>query len=179
MPKRAGDKKKAAAAKETGETKPHNKGKKPTRREISAGGIVFRPVKKRGKKPAIEVALISTRGGKLWGLPKGLVEEGENIARTAHREVKEETGLDGKIIKNLGHVEYFYTFVDGEESTLIFKIVYFFLMEYTGGDTADHDSEVDECRWFPIDEARDALKYDDEKGLIDAAATELKEQGFL
>lgn len=138
-------------------------------KEISAGGVVFR---KAGE--SVEVALISTKGGKVWGLPKGLVEDHENIARTAHREVKEETGLDGRILKNLGHIEYFYSFKDERETTRIFKIVYFFLMEYTGGDVSDHDEEVEECRWFPIEQARELLKYDDEKGIIDKAMDEIR-----
>ena len=39
-----------------------------TERRISAGGVVLR---RAGAKT--EVALISTKGGKVWGLPKGLV----------------------------------------------------------------------------------------------------------
>jgi 8-oxo-dGTP diphosphatase len=135
-----------------------------TERQISSGGVIFRK-----RKALIEVALISVKGGKVWGLPKGTAEKGENLARTAHREVKEETGLDGSILENLGHIEYFYTFKEGEELKRYFKIVYFFLMEYTGGDVKDHDHEVDECRWFPIDEAIEALKYKDEKEIVKKA----------
>jgi 8-oxo-dGTP pyrophosphatase MutT (NUDIX family) len=139
-------------------------------REISAGGVVFR-----SSGGVIEVALISVKHGKLWGLPKGLVEKGENLARTAHREVKEETGLDGKIIKNLGHIEYFFTFKHEEGFTRVFKIVYFFLMEYAGGDVSDHDEEVVDCRWFPLDEAIGLLKYEDEKGILKKARSVLAE----
>lgn len=147
-----------------------------TERQISAGGVVFR---KKGK--VIEVALISTKGGKVWGLPKGGVEEGENLARTAHREVKEETGLDGKILKNLGHIEYFFTFKDekGEGMKRYFKIVYFFLMEYTAGDVGAHDEEVVDCKWFPIDEARRLMKYEDEREIIKKAKRVLKELEYI
>ncbi|MFQ5736415.1 MAG: NUDIX hydrolase [Thermodesulfobacteriota bacterium] len=132
-----------------------------TERRLSCGGVIYK--KERGK---IKVALISVKGGKVWGLPKGLVEKGENIARTAHREVKEETGLDGRIICKLGHIEYFFTFKDGAQARRVFKIVYFFLMRYTGGRTSDHDSEVDECRWFEIDAAMGLMKFDDEREII-------------
>lgn len=132
-----------------------------TERQISAGGVIFRK-----HDDVVEVALISVKGGKVWALPKGLVEKGENIARTAHREVKEETGLDGRILENLGHVEYFYAFKDKGETTRYFKIVYFFLMEYSAGSTDGHDEEVVECRWFPIDEAVGLLKYEDEKNIV-------------
>lgn len=135
-----------------------------TDRHISAGGVVFR---KNG--PDIEVALISVRGGKVWGLPKGTAEKGENLAATAHREVREETGLDGRIIEKIGHIEYFYTVKDSGPPKRVFKIVYFFLMEYLSGDVADHDDEVDECRWVPIAEAIELMRFKDEKETLEKA----------
>jgi 8-oxo-dGTP pyrophosphatase MutT (NUDIX family) len=143
-------------------------------RAISAGGVIFRP-----SKETVEVALISVRHGKVWGLPKGLMEEGENLARTAHREVREETGLNGKILRNLGHVEYFYTFRDDDKAVRVFKIVYFFLMEYVDGDVADHDDEVVDCRWFPLDTATGLMKYEDEKGIMGKAKSALKELEYI
>ncbi len=139
-------------------------------RELSAGGVIYRRV-----GDSVEVALISVKNGKKWGLPKGRVEKGEKITCTAHREVREETGLDGKIISNLGHIEYFFTFKDEESNRKIFKIVYFFLMEYVSGSTDDHDDEVEECRWFGINDAITLLKFDDEKELLRKAIKVIKE----
>lgn len=131
-------------------------------RQISAGGVIFRK-----RDGLVEIALISVRGGKVWGLPKGTAEKGENLARTAHREVREETGLDGRIIEKIGHIEYFFTFKEGGEAARrIFKIVYFFLMEYTSGSVEDHDDEVDECRWVRIDDATAMMRFKDEKEII-------------
>lgn len=135
-----------------------------TERQISAGGVIYRRI-----GADIEVALISVKGGKVWGLPKGTAEKGENLARTAHREVKEETGLDGRIIEKIGHIEYFYSLKDDGPPRRIFKIVYFFLMEFISGDVADHDNEVDECRWVPLDEAIDLMRFKDEKEILGKA----------
>lgn len=133
--------------------------------QISAGGVIYRRI-----GADIEVALISVKGGKVWGLPKGTAEKGENLARTAHREVREETGLDGRIIEKIGHIEYFYSLKeDGLPPRRIFKIVYFFLMEFISGDVADHDDEVDECRWVPVDEAIDLMRFKDEKEILGKA----------
>ncbi|MDP2798366.1 MAG: NUDIX hydrolase, partial [Deltaproteobacteria bacterium] len=52
----------------------HKESKRETVKQISAGGVLFRESGGR-----IEIALIATRDGRVWGLPKGLVEEGENI----------------------------------------------------------------------------------------------------
>ena len=145
-----------------------------TERQISAGGVVFRP-----SGETVEVALISVKGGKVWGLPKGLEEEGESLARTAHREVKEETGLDGRILKKIDHIEYFFSFKEDRAVKRFFKIVYFFLMEYTGGDVVNHDREVEECRWFPIDEAIKLMKYEDEKGILRKSKKMLKELEYI
>ncbi|MEE9613366.1 MAG: NUDIX hydrolase [Thermodesulfobacteriota bacterium] len=152
-----------------------------TERQLSSGGVVFRRVE--GGEDAIEVALISVKSGAgkgpaVWCLPKGLVEEGENIARTAHREVKEETGLDGKILKKINTIHYFYSRKDEEGTRRFLKVVYFFLMEYTTGDTAFHDDEVEECRWFQIDKAVKAVAYDDEREILKKARKLIEEGNY-
>ncbi|MBI5682013.1 MAG: NUDIX hydrolase [Deltaproteobacteria bacterium] len=144
-----------------------------TERQISSGGVIFRKTLEQ-----TYVALISVKNGKVWTLPKGLVEKGENIARTAHREVKEETGLDGKIIKNIGHIQYFYCHKENDEMIRFFKIVYFFLMEYADGDVQDHDTEVTDCQWFPIDDAIQLVRYEDEKGILKKARDMIVKRTF-
>ena len=42
-------------------------------------------------------------------------------------------------------------------------------MRYLSGDTANHDHEVDEARWFDILTAKKSLKYVNEKRLVDLA----------
>jgi ADP-ribose pyrophosphatase YjhB (NUDIX family) len=68
-----------------------------TRFQLSAGGVVCR----RSPAGQFEVALIATQEGERWGLPKGLVEEGEALEETALREVREETGLEAEVIERL------------------------------------------------------------------------------
>ncbi len=140
-----------------------------TERQISSGGVIYR--RSHGQ---IEVALIAVKEGAVWCLPKGLREDGETIARTAHREVKEETGLDGKIIKLIDHIQYFYAHKEAEETKRFFKIVYFFLMEYTQGDVKNHDNEVHDCQWFPIDDAIKLVEYKDEKEILKKAGKSLE-----
>lgn len=131
-----------------------------TVREISSGGVVYR--KKQG---AIEVVLI--RVGKRWALPKGQVEAGEGLQETALREVREETGLEGNIVAKLGDITYWYTNKTKEgEAIRIFKRVYFYLLRYLKGDVSRHDHEVEEARWFPLNEARRQISYPTERDIL-------------
>jgi 8-oxo-dGTP diphosphatase len=139
-----------------------------TVREISAGGIVYR-----GDHGGTEVALIRVRNR--WGLPKGHVEEGESVQETALREVREETGLDGRVVAKLGDITYWYTNKTHEgEPIRIFKRVYFFLVRYLGGDVRQHDEEVEEASWMPIGEAVNKLAYPTEREMMRKAIAFLK-----
>jgi len=138
-----------------------------TRSEFSAGGVVVRP----GPK-GVEVALAArrTRKGHLaWGLPKGLVEPGEEPDQAALREVQEETGLEARIVRPLGNIEYWYVW-EGER---VRKRVAFFLMEAAGGDVSLHDHEMEEVRWFPLQQAVRKASYPSERDVIRRASEAL------
>ncbi len=135
-----------------------------TVREISSGGVVYRR-----RKGITEVVLIRVRGR--WRLPKGKVEEGEGLEETALREVREETGLEGKVVAKLGHITYWYTNKRRDGETIrIFKRVYFYLIRCLEGDVAGHDDEVEEACWWPITEARKQLFYPTERDMARKAA---------
>src|SRR4029079_4894627 len=92
------------------------------RHEHSSGGAV---IAIRNGQPY--VAMIATRGRTRWGLPKGAVSKGETSEEAALREVREETGLEAKIVEKLDTIEYFFRVAD----TLIKKRVDFYLTQHT------------------------------------------------
>lgn len=150
-------------------TKPRRKAPAvPTRREISAGGVVYR----RGDD-GIEIVLASrrTRRGQLaWGLAKGGIEDEESMEDAAVREVREETGLLAEIEASLGETRYFYVW----ENVRIRKTVHFFLMRHTGGDIDDRDDEMEEIRWFPLERALKRAAYRGEREVLVRAADLLR-----
>ncbi len=137
------------------------------KRQISSGGVIFR---RRGDD--FEVALISVKGGRNWCLPKGIVDKGETPEVTAVREVREESGLTGKIIDSLGEITYWY-YIQGENSKCR-KTVHFYLMEYEHGSTSQHDFEVDAAGWFTIGEAMEKISFKGDKEILGKARERLK-----
>ncbi len=116
--------------------------------------------------------MVSVKGGKIWCLPKGIINSGESPEMTAIREVKEETGLRGKIIEKLGKISYW--FFMKEENIKCKKTVHFFLMEYQGGDTSKHDFEVESVSWFPVYEAIKRAGYKSEIEILEKAKKKLQ-----
>ncbi len=131
------------------------------RREISAGCVIYRT----GEGGA-EVVLIRPKDHDSWALPKGLLEKGETPEAAALREVKEETGLEGRILRKIDNIKYTYNATWENPPERVFKIVTFYLMEHTGGDAMRHDWEVEEVAWFPVDEAIREASYRTEKDII-------------
>jgi 8-oxo-dGTP pyrophosphatase MutT (NUDIX family) len=133
--------------------------------EFSAGGVVVRDH---------EVIVIvpvrrDARGNKVLALPKGHPDGEESAEEAAAREVSEEAGVTAELIDKLGDVRYSYE----RNRRRIAKRVEFFLFEYRSGDVADHDHEIEDARWMPLEEARQALTYDGEREMIDRALSRL------
>ena len=128
--------------------------------EVSAGGLVLRR-----HESTYDALLIGRGTPRVWTLPKGHVEARESNEQAALREVREETGCWGEIISRLNEISYWFYVGKAKHK----KTVTFFLMRYLSGDTENHDHEVDEARWFDIVGARKALKYVNEKRLVDMA----------
>jgi 8-oxo-dGTP diphosphatase len=110
----------------------------------SAGGVIYRR-----EGDTIYVALIATNSGARWGLPKGHVFDGETPEDAARREIGEETGLHGEVVQPLETIEYW--FRAGRQR--IHKFVDLYLLRYCYGEVVPQEAEVDDARWFTLDEA--------------------------
>ena len=129
---------------------------------MSAGGVVLR-----GDDVLV---IVPTRraadGTRVLALPKGHVDPGETPVQAAAREVREEAGVEGELVGELGDVHYVYM----REGRRIAKRVTYFAFRYAAGDPADHDHEVEEARWMPAAQAARALSYAGDREMVARAA---------
>ncbi|HVS61781.1 MAG TPA: NUDIX domain-containing protein [Gemmatimonadaceae bacterium] len=136
----------------------------PVRDQESAGGVVFRRDNER-----IDVVIVAVGGQNRWQLPKGLVEKDEKPEIAAVREAREEGGIDSEVVEHIETLEYWYAGLDGGERVRFHKRVHFYLLRYLSGDTGNHDWEVNEARWVPIDDAKSQLAFDNERRVVERA----------
>jgi ADP-ribose pyrophosphatase YjhB (NUDIX family) len=133
--------------------------------ELSAGGavvlgsevIVVTPVKRDANRRRV------------LALPKGHLNRGESAEAAATREVTEETGVNAELIDKLGDVEYTYERRGRRRD----KRVAFFLFQYRSGNLEDHDHEIEDARWMPLEEAARELTHAGEREIVRRAMSRL------
>ena len=126
---------------------------------VSAGGVVLRK-----GRDGDEVVLCGRSDPVRWALPKGTPDPGETREQTALREVREETGLDVQIVRQLDSIQYW--FLRSSDGARCHKTVHYYLMAPTGGDTSRHDDEFDFVEWFPLPQAIEAMTYPNEARIV-------------
>ena len=134
--------------------------------ETSAGGLI---VEVQGGRAAVAVIARRNRGGRLeWCLPKGHLEGSETPEQAAVREIAEETGITGRVLKHLATIDYWFASSDHR----VHKVVHHFLLEATGGTLTtenDPDHEAEDVAWVDIDQVARRLAYPNERRIVAAA----------
>jgi len=135
------------------------------REETSAGGVVYRVVRGR---PLFLLIRDSYRN---WGFPKGHLEPGEAPEATALREVQEETGLRGLVVRGpVDTIDWYFRF----RGRLVHKVCHFYLFESRTARTApQRDEGITACRWLPLEEAVERISYANARMVLERAAAML------
>jgi 8-oxo-dGTP pyrophosphatase MutT (NUDIX family) len=134
--------------------------------EFSAGGVVVRD----GECVVIVPTRPAADGSKVLALPKGHPERDESPADAALREVREEAGVEARLVEKLGDVRYWYM----REGRRIAKVVSFFLLAYVSGEVSDHDREVQDARWLELEQAARELTYPGEREMVARALSRIR-----
>ena len=120
-----------------------------------AGAIAIRT-----RHGAVEALVVRSRKDpSVWIFPKGHIDPGESAAEAAVRELHEEAGVDGEIVKPIGML----AFRSGRE----FVEVTYYLTRFIRTVPQSEDRDVD---WLPIAEARQRLSFETARQLLDEAA---------
>lgn len=158
---------------EMGEPEDGSLDKENMKEEKLGGAVVY---KKEGNSPSgeagdIKFALVHDIFG-YWTLSKGKIEEGENSADGAKREIMEEIGLDVKIGEEIGQNEYV---ASDPEKGKIKKTVTYFIAEAKDGEIKlKQTGGLDGARWFSLAELGDLNMYEDIRGIIAKAIKIIK-----
>ena len=112
-------------------------------------------------KPRITSAVIVEHEGKvllgrrnktncegMWVIPGGGVDWGEKIKDAAIREIKEETGMDVEIVKQLGHQEVINT--PGNYHAIVF-----FHLAKSNDPTIKASDDLSEAKFFTLNEIKE------------------------
>lgn len=101
-----------------------------------------------------------------WEFPKGTMDPGESKTETAHRELKEETGLTAVLDDNFEEsIEYIYTDYNKEKWH---KTVYFFIGKATNKAVQLSHEHIG-FKWLPYEQALEQLTYENGKILLKKA----------
>lgn len=123
--------------------------------KVAAGGVVV--------DDAGRVLVVHRARYDDWSFPKGGVDTDETLEQAALREVREEAGVECRIIRQLSASRYFYTTRKGETRP---KVVHYFLMTISGGQLFADGLETDEAVWCSLDEATERLSYQGDREIL-------------
>lgn len=116
-----------------------------------------------------KVLIIKQKKSGNFGFPKGHVEEGETEEQTVIREVKEETGVDIKLLSNK---RYSISYVQNET---INKEVVYYLAELINKDSQEkQEKEISDIIWVNIEDVENTLSFENIKELWLAAKKDLQ-----
>ncbi|MEO6412345.1 MAG: NUDIX hydrolase [Pedococcus sp.] len=151
-----------------------NRPRLPAVEERSAGGIV---VDVHEGVARIAVIARRNRAGRIeWCLPKGHLENDETLQQAAAREVEEETGIEGRVLTELGTIDYWFA----TDQRRVHKFVHHYLLEATGGHLTienDPDHEAIDVAWLPLREAHEHLTFPNERRIARQAWARLAGDG--
>ncbi len=89
---------------------------------------------------------------KFWRVPGGRANFGEKVEDALKREMKEEVGVDIKIIKFLGYGQD--VVISYTRELEVSRFILFYLCEIEKGEIKPDEKEISEIKWLTLDEIK-------------------------
>ena len=136
--------------------------------ERSCGAVVFHEI-----GGVVRYLLIKNKRSAHWSFPKGHVEKGESDEQAAKREVKEETGIDIKIIDGFkAKSEY-------SIQRKIEKVVYIYAATCDNPKTSIQEEEIEDYLWLDFSKAMKNLRFENDKSILHRVNEFLKKNEYI
>ena len=120
-------------------------------RTVSAGGVVFNG---RGE------VLVVSQHGTSWSLPKGHVEEGEELLAAARREIREEAGVvELELVEVLGSYTRHKLSVTGGDDPSELKTIHMFLFRSEQEALSPIDPDNPQALWVEKERVAELLTH--------------------
>lgn len=129
------------------------------KKEKSCGALVVRRIENR-----FYLLVLRHKYSGNWSFPKGHVEKGETEMQTALREVKEETGLDIKLIDGFRESVVYYP-----KPNIRKQVVYFLGTVAPDVSFYPQEEEISEIKWVKLENAHHIVTFRNDKWLISRA----------
>ena len=129
--------------------------------ETSCGAVVFTRT-----EAGILYLLVRSPDG-YWGFPKGHMAPGETEEQTARREIREETGVDVRLLPGFRETYAHPLAREGRPDTL--KRNVFFLAEFEGQRIVPQLSELSAAELMSCGQAAAALAFETDRRILAAA----------
>ncbi len=129
-----------------------------------AGGVVFS-----GEK----VFLLKNEKDE-WVLPKGVLKNGDYPDEVALRRVKEETGIQAKIVSTAGNTNYEFFSVT-RQRPVCNKITWYIMKSLDDKFEVNKDENFTDGGYFTIEEALKKITYSQDRALINCSYSKYNE----